>query len=214
MGLKKTDEYKIKYPIVGFVGLENHTATKGGNIYNKHGMEVGYQISPSQPQSVISTANRIRYLRERIIATLFIPNPYNKTLVTHITKDKSNDNVDNLQWVTRRELNTMSASKTNKLSKKKADNIRKLYAEGNMTHSKLAKKYKVSQSTIAQVLNNRLWTDYDPNMIIRDPLLNALLVKKIREEYAEGEVTQTDLADKYNIKPGMVSKIINNKIWY
>jgi hypothetical protein len=39
-------------------------------------------------------------LIHRIIAELFIPNPLNLPCVNHIDKNKSNNNVSNLEWVT------------------------------------------------------------------------------------------------------------------
>lgn len=39
----------------------------------------------------------------RLIAVAYIPNPFNKLEVNHIDENKSNNSIDNLEWVTRRE---------------------------------------------------------------------------------------------------------------
>ena len=44
-------------------------------------------------------------LIHRLVAELFIPNPYNKPFVDHIDHNKSNNSIDNLRWVTMEENN-------------------------------------------------------------------------------------------------------------
>ncbi len=39
----------------------------------------------------------------RLVASAFIPNPYNKPQIDHIDNDKTNNHTDNLRWVTARE---------------------------------------------------------------------------------------------------------------
>ena len=43
------------------------------------------------------------YPIHRLVAIAFIPNPLNKAQVDHIDNDKSNNRVDNLQWVSNKE---------------------------------------------------------------------------------------------------------------
>lgn len=51
-----------------------------------------------------------RYVH-RMVATLFVPNPDNKSYVNHLDGDKSNNHYTNLEWVTARE-NTLHAIET------------------------------------------------------------------------------------------------------
>lgn len=37
-----------------------------------------------------------------LVAKAFLPNPEDKTAVTHIDKNRANNNVDNLKWVSRK----------------------------------------------------------------------------------------------------------------
>lgn len=43
------------------------------------------------------------YSVHRLVAQTFIPNPFNLETVNHIDEDKTNNNVDNLEWMTMKE---------------------------------------------------------------------------------------------------------------
>lgn len=53
----------------------------------------------------IVRVNKVRHSVHRLVASAFIPNPDNKPIVNHIDGDRSNNNIDNLEWATALENN-------------------------------------------------------------------------------------------------------------
>ncbi len=85
--------------------------------------------------SVVLIHNRIRFTKRihRLVAEAFIPNPENKNEVNHIDCDKQNNNVNNLEWVTKSE-NVKHAVK----------NVPSML-KGINQHNKLVRPQKVAQ---------------------------------------------------------------------
>lgn len=74
-----------------------------GNVYNKKGDKpLKYSLNHSGYCIVnLYDHNMLKgFAVHTLIAITFIPNPENKTQVNHIDGDKTNNNVDNLEWVT------------------------------------------------------------------------------------------------------------------
>lgn len=106
-------------------------------------------------------------LIHRIVAMVFIPNPYNKPEVNHINGDSTNYMVENLEWVTKSENIIHSYSKLGqkalkgernvlcKLTFEQVKEIRKKYKWREVTHKMLAKEYGVSACRIAFIVTNK-----------------------------------------------------------
>lgn len=105
----------------------------------------------------------------RLVAQAFLPNTDNLPEVNHIDCDKTNNSVDNLEWVTREE-NTAHAlfhglkpkgdnHKSSKLTRKQVDWIRSHYIPNdiNLGAKALAEKFSVSISTIYRIMSNNAW---------------------------------------------------------
>lgn len=68
-----------------------------------------------------STNKREDLYVHRIIASIFIPNPLNLPEVNHIDNNRTNNSVDNLEWITRK------------------DNLAYAFLNGNMTRDNLGR---------------------------------------------------------------------------
>ncbi len=111
-----------------------------------------------------------KVLVHRLVAKTFIPNPKNKLQVNHINGIKTDNRVDNLEWVTAKQ-NNLHARKiglvndygsNNKLSKFTNEQI-KFIRDNYIKNDKefgcraLAKKFNVSKSTISYIINNKTY---------------------------------------------------------
>lgn len=63
-----------------------------------------------------------RYLIHRLVAMTFIPNPDNLPIVNHKDEDKTNNNVNNLEWCTH-EYNMNYGTRNERVGKKKREQM-------------------------------------------------------------------------------------------
>lgn len=101
----------------------------------------------------------------RLVAKHFIPNPYNLEEVNHIDGNTTNNNVDNLEWVSPQQniqhkihiLGKEHRGSKNgmaKLNLQQVDKIKELYRCG-YSQKELGKKYNISQSKISLIVNEK-----------------------------------------------------------
>lgn len=104
-----------------------------------------------------------RYIH-RLVAQTFIPNPYNKEYVNHIDHDKSNNCLDNLEWVTAKEntkagieagrINAVKRGKTMQLTNEDREDIVRLTING-LGVNEIAGMLGFKRTTVSSVLNGR-----------------------------------------------------------
>lgn len=108
----------------------------------------------------------------RLIAESFISNPNNLTEVNHIDCNKKNNNVNNLEWCTRK--NNLQHSYDNGLKRQgekhgmhklTLDQVKEIRAS-TLSLNDLATIYNVSKSTISAIKTNRNWREVMPSEII------------------------------------------------
>jgi hypothetical protein len=111
----------------------------------------GYNFIRLSKDSVIKS-----YRLCRLVAINFIPNLENKPQVNHIDGNKKNDNLNNLEWVTKSE-NMIHASQNGLLNTTNRKRTKVLCKTNNITYSSIKEyaKFKgVDNSTISRALSN------------------------------------------------------------
>lgn len=83
-----------------------------GEVFDKSLNRYLKKSKQSLGYTQICIHGRLKYLH-RVVAQVFIPNPEGKKEVDHIDYNRSNNNVDNLRWVTRSENLKHSACNRN-----------------------------------------------------------------------------------------------------
>lgn len=192
--------------------MSKYEISSKGHVYSLkggHSKELkGYKTNGAIVIQFVVEGQKVRASRGALVLEHFSENPYNKTRTIHKNGNKCDDRLSNLIYASNRDVNLLSRRKQNKLTIRRANNIRQLYKEGVCNQNQLAKKYEVTQSTISNIVNGIVWVVPGENG--KDPMMSVEVAEEIRKEFAKG-VSQMEVAKKYDIKQGLVSLIVNNK---
>jgi hypothetical protein len=112
---------------------------------------------------VIKVDGKLKYYH-RYLAEKYIPNPDNLPCVNHKDGNPSNNNLDNLEWVTylgnalharQNNLWGNNIKKRMKLTLEIIEEAKLKYNTGKFTYKKLAQEYGVDYKTIYQAINGK-----------------------------------------------------------
>jgi DNA-binding NarL/FixJ family response regulator len=110
-----------------------------------------------------------RYFIHRLVAQAFIPNPENKSQVNHISGNKADNSVHNLEWVTLQEniehacMNGLRGNvkgennNYSKLTEKDVLEIVELLSKG-CAGKEVAQLYNVSETAISYIKTGKTWS--------------------------------------------------------
>ena len=169
--------HEIWRDVVGYEGL--YMVSDMGRVKSFYG--IGEKLlTPSINRGgyafvVLTDINKVRKSLKvhTLVARAFLPNPENKPVVHHKDSNRSNNRLENLQWVTHQENSTYAVQKgsydkesgcNSPYSKLTEDNVRYIRSHYIPRHRKfganaLSRKFNVSQSSILNVIHNVTYAD-------------------------------------------------------
>lgn len=150
------------------IGYEKYFLVSNlGDIYSKRSGKKLKQHTNHNGYKVFATkiggrlGENFCFRIHRLVAMAFIDNPENKGIVNHIDGDKSNNRVENLEWVTACE-NAQHALEIGLVKRGARPNLRKiknseavvsLYNTGSYSMHQLGELFGVSHNTIGRLVN-------------------------------------------------------------
>lgn len=145
--------------VVGYEGL--YKVSNFGNVYS---VRSDKQLKHSKNRGgylfvVLCTDGKPKQFKvHRLVAISFLTNPDNKPQVNHIDEDKTNNRLDNLEWVTAKE-NTNYGSRNKKAAKSNSKNIKVIYQDNTYEYwdsaSEFAREFGVHRQHVNDVLLGR-----------------------------------------------------------
>ena len=189
-----------------------YNLTKGGDKGNK-----GYNFTEKQKKKLsknhkdVSGKNNPRYgvtLSEETKRKISEANKGNKYWLGKKHSQKTKDKISK-KMKEKGLLKGINNPKA-KVNEQLGEEIYSKYHNNSLNYKDLAEEYSLSKSTIGYIVKGKHWTTNDKNPNIQNQL-NHKKVKNIYQEYKNKDITQKQLAEKYNVSSTSVGYIVNKK---
>lgn len=83
------------------LGRIKYLPKKAGVHNRKEKISIGYKDKNGYLRAYLCKNNKIKTIgMHKLVALMFMPNPYQLTQINHKDEDKENNKVDNLEWCT------------------------------------------------------------------------------------------------------------------
>lgn len=206
---------------------KNYTVCSDGSIYGKTGkLLLGKDHGGYRRHGIMIEGKNKHILAHRMVAITFLDNPENKAEVNHKDGNKSNNNLDNLEWVTREEnqqhafkigLNTNLGSANGKaiLDENMVLDLYKKMLSGQ-TPKDLSNSTGISSGILVKIRNKVTWFEVTSHL----PDCPRLTIDKskqttddqrviILQRKAEGVSTKA-ICEELKLTVGQVEHVITN----
>lgn len=162
---KPINGYEEFYQIsnLGNVKSKPRQRTKGGILKTRPTLEGYLQVT------LYKNSKPFTVTIHRIVAQNFIPNLNNLRCINHKDCNKKNNKVDNLEWCSYSQ-NSIHAIKHGlqpnnkyenngqaKITKEKAEEIRRLYKTGKYFYRQIGEKFGICTRNVGKIINYDTW---------------------------------------------------------
>lgn len=135
---------------------ESEIIRKDGRIMKIKQKKIKQQVNNNIP---LCKNGEVKLFKiNRLVAECFVENKFNKNLVNHIDGNKSNNNANNLEWVSRKDISVHSLPRNEKIKygMKFNEDGKKYISEnkGKIKIDRLAKIFEVSIVDIKRVFES------------------------------------------------------------
>ena len=176
------------------------------------------------------------YIRgaHRLVAQAFIPNPENKSEINHIDGNKTNNDVTNLEWATRKE-NAHHAIRIGLYNPQGENNTNSIYTEAQIREAcklmedpknkprDISRMTKISRATLYQIRKGNEWTHISKDY--KFPKINFRFgSNNVNSRYAEDQIHKVcemlekgmypaEISKRTMVSSTVIQKIRKKEIW-
>ena len=143
--------------------LDDYDITRSGKVINRH---TGREIKPQKNGKGyyrVGIGKKLLFVH-RLVAEKYIPNPEGKLQVNHKDGDKTNNNADNLEWVTNQENRSHAIKNSLHLTGEKCpwaklteEQVKFIRLHTEISSKEMASAFGISDSHVREIRRNESW---------------------------------------------------------